>query len=72
MEHHAEFLLTFFSEANMGDTLIIVKVFDLELVDCTTTTSFVKKESDDSSVSESLRRRDVWTVQKSFRFLVTE
>ena len=51
VEHDAEFLLTFFSESNMSDALVIMKVFDLELVDCTSTASFMKKESDDRSIS---------------------
>lgn len=56
----------------MSDSLVVVKVFDLELVDCSSAASFMEEESDDSSVSESLRRRDVWTTEQLLTFLVTE
>ena len=71
MKHYRKAFLTFFSEADMSHALVVVEVFDLEFMHRTTATTFVKKQRDDGSVSESFRRRDVWTVEESFRFLVT-
>lgn len=72
MKHHAEFLFPLFSEANVGNALVIVEVFDLELVDCTTAASFMQEESNDGFVSQSFRCRDVWTVKKGFAFVITK